>query len=91
MNEHGIKGQIDLTLVPIQLRIVAGVGAANIAASQGGPATAVIITLDVEFPVAIPLANSGLGIYGFLGLFATNYVRGESSVPAATWPRPWRG
>jgi hypothetical protein len=82
LNEHEIKGQIDLTLIPVQVRIAAGVGVANIPVNQGGPVTAVILTLDVEFPVAIPLANSGLGIYGFLGLFATNYARNESMVPA---------
>ena len=82
LNAHEIKGQIDLTLVPVQVRIAAGVGVANIPADQGGPATGVIVTLEVEFPVAIPLATSGLGIYGFLGLFAMNYARNESSVPA---------
>jgi hypothetical protein len=82
LNEHEIKGQLDLTLVPVQVRIAAGVGVADIPAAQGGPATGVILTLDVEFPVAIPLANSGLGIYGFLGLFAMNYARNESSVPS---------
>ncbi len=41
--------------------------------------------------MAIPLANSGIGIYGFLGLFAMNYARDEASVasvnmaPALAW------
>jgi hypothetical protein len=82
LNEIEIKGQIDLTLTPVQVRVAAGVGVADIPASQGGPATGVIVTLQVEFPVAIPLANSGLGIYGFLGLFAMNYARNESGVPS---------
>ena len=84
LNEVEIKGQIDVTIVPVQVRIAAGLGVANIPESQGGPATGVIITLEVEFPVAIPLANSGLGIYGFLGLFAMNYSRNEDQIPAGT-------
>lgn len=83
LNENEIKGQIDLTIVPVQVRIAAGVGVANIPPAQGGPATGVIITLEVEFPVAIPLGNSGLGIYGFLGLFAMNYARNEDAIPAS--------
>jgi hypothetical protein len=82
LNEVEIKGQLDLTIVPVQVRIAAGVGVAHIPASAGGPATAVVVTLSVEFPVAIPLAASGLGIYGFLGLFAMDYARNESSIPA---------
>ena len=88
MNENEIKGQIDLTIVPVQVRIAAGVGVANI--DEGGrKATGVIISLEVEFPVAIPLANSGLGIYGFLGLFAMHYRRKEPAsttmAPALAW------
>ncbi|WP_224792163.1 hypothetical protein, partial [Pseudomonas fluorescens] len=88
LNENEIKGQIDLTIVPVQVRIAAGVGVANI--DEGGrKATGVIIALEVEFPVAIPLANSGLGIYGFLGLFAMHYRRKEPATstmaPALAW------
>ena len=83
LNEIEIKGQIDLTIVPVQVRIAAGVAVANIPPAQGGPATGVIVTLEVEFPVAIPLGNSGLGIYGFLGLFAMNYARNEDAIPAS--------
>jgi hypothetical protein len=61
-------------------------GIANIPPDKGGPATGVIVTLQVEFPVAIPLANSGLGIYGFIGLFAMNYSRDESSISGSTTP-----
>lgn len=88
MNENEIKGQLDLTLVPVQVRIAAGVGIANIN-ENGRKATGVIVTLEVEFPVAIPLGASGLGIYGFLGLFAMHYARKEppagSMAPALAW------
>ncbi len=52
-----IKGQIDVSLVPLKLRLAAGIGVADISAAQGGPATGVIITLELELPVAIPLAS----------------------------------
>jgi hypothetical protein len=88
MNENEIKGQIDLTIVPVKVRIAAGVGVANLN-DHGRKATGVIITLEVDFPVAIPLGNSGLGIYGFLGLFAMHYARKEpppsAMAPALAW------
>lgn len=84
-----IKGQIDVSLVPLKLRLAAGIGVADISAADGGPATGVIITLELELPVAIPLAQSGFGIYGFLGLFAMHYARDEAGInsmtPALTW------
>ncbi len=81
INANEFKGQLDLTLVPVQVRVAAGLGVASIQPAQGGPGTGVIVTLEVDFPVAIPLATSGIGIYGFLGLFAMNYARDESSIP----------
>ena len=88
-NPFEIKGQIDVSLVPLKLRLAAGIGVANIPAALGGPATGVIISLELELPVAIPLAQSGFGIYGFLGLFAMHYTRDESGItsltPALTW------
>lgn len=81
-----IKGGLDLTIVPVKLRISAQVGISDIPASQGGPATAVIVSLEVQLPVAIPLGASGLGIYGFMGLFAMHYARNEA--PFANDPTP---
>lgn len=82
LSETEIKGQIDITIVPVSVRIAAGIGIKQISAAEGGPATGVIVTLYVEFPVAIPLGCSGLGIYGFLGLFAMHYSRNEEDIPA---------
>ncbi|HMF77154.1 MAG TPA: hypothetical protein VK604_15960 [Bryobacteraceae bacterium] len=88
MNENEIKGAIDLTLIPVHVRVAAGVGVANIN-DNGRKATGVIVALEVDFPVAIPLGNSGLGIYGFLGLFAMHYSRKEppasAMAPALAW------
>ena len=93
MNNAGgameIKGGIDVSLIPIKLRIAAQVAVAQIPPEDGGPATGVAIALEVELPVAIPLAQSGFGIYGFLGLFAMHYARDEDGItsltPALTW------
>ncbi|PVE18454.1 hypothetical protein [Arthrobacter sp. Bz4] len=97
MNDSEIKGQLDLTIVPVSVRIAAGVGVANISEEDGGPATGVIVALEVEFPVAIPLGQSGLGIYGFMGLFAMNYARDLTDIdtsnmaPALAWLRATGG
>ncbi len=95
MNNAGgameIKGGIDVSLVPVKLRVAAQIAVAQIPVEQGGPATGVAVALEVELPVAIPLANSGLGIYGFLGMFAMHYARNEegltSLTPALEWLR----
>ncbi len=81
-----IAGSLDLTIVPVEVRIAATLLVAQIPPANGGPATGVKVTLEVDFPVAIPLANSGLGIYGFIGLFAVNYERDESKIPAGSGP-----
>ena len=72
----------DLTITPVSIRIAATLAVAQISPANGGPATGIQVSLEVDFPVAIPLANSGLGIYGLLGLFAMNFERDESIVPA---------
>ena len=90
--EDGFAGRIDLTLVPIKLRIAAALNVRDIApdppAHDG--ATAVAVPLEVNFPVAIPLGTSGLGIYGLVGLFAMHFQRNEdpdqgSSTVALSW------
>ncbi|MBG6191387.1 hypothetical protein IWX64_002347 [Arthrobacter sp. CAN_A212] len=97
LSQTEVKGQLDLTLVPVSVRIAAGVGVANISVEEGGPATGVIVTLEVEFPVAIPLGQSGIGIYGFMGLFAMNYSRDMTGIdtsnmaPALAWLRATGG
>lgn len=93
MNSNGgtmeIKGGIDVSLIPVKLRIAAQVAVAQIPASEGGPATGVAIALEVELPVAIPLGQSGFGIYGFLGLFAMHYGRDEEGITSLTPALAW--
>lgn len=96
ISEHGMAGRIDLTIVPIRLRVMAALRIENIPPERGGPATGVAVVLEVEFPVAIPLWNSGLGIYGIVGLFAMHFTRNEeldaaSTAKALSWLRRANG
>ena len=84
-----IAGQLDLTLRPLSVRVAAAVAVATI---TDGPrtATGVYVGLNVVLPVGIPLANSGLGIFGFRGIFGMHYQRNDAigagtSVPALAW------
>jgi large repetitive protein len=86
VNDDGsIVGSLDLMLRPIGLRIAAGI---EIGHTPGGQ-TAVLIELEVDFPAPIVLGNSGLGIYGLLGLVAVHYQRNEDPngqpTPALDW------
>ncbi|HEX9767161.1 MAG TPA: hypothetical protein VGA36_10395 [Nitriliruptorales bacterium] len=75
----GIEGAFDVSLVPIKLRIAASFGVRPISdAASGRKATAVFLGLIVDLPAPIPLAQSGIGIYGFSGLFAMHYKRLEN-------------
>ncbi len=75
----GIEGAFDVSLVPIKLRIAASFGVRPIEdTATGRKATAVFLGLIVDLPAPIPLAQSGIGIYGFSGLFAMHYKRLEN-------------
>lgn len=87
-----IGGQLDLTLRPISLRVSAALAIAQIPEEAGGPATGVYVGLDVVLPVGLPLGTSGLGIFGFRGIFGMHYERkpvdvANSNVPALDWLR----
>ena len=82
-DENGFRGRVDVTLTPLRLRIAARLRIEHI--TQGDrEATGVAIALEVEFPVGIPLWSSGLGIYGFIGLFAMHFTRNEAPDAAST-------
>ena len=78
IRDSGFAGALDVTLIPLKLRVQASVGLENL---QDGDRriTAFFLGLGIEFPAPIPLANSGLGIYGLLGLFGMHYKRNEDS------------
>lgn len=85
IRDSGFTGAIDVTLVPLKLRVQASVGLQNL--EEGNRRiTAFFLGVGVEFPAPIPLANSGLGLYGLLGLFGMHYKRDEESPVNANLP-----
>ncbi|MEX5307027.1 hypothetical protein RF644_14875 [Kocuria sp. CPCC 205258] len=85
-----IAGQLDLTLRPIGLRVAAALAVAQIPPEAGGPATGIYVGLNVVLPVGVPLGNSGIGIFGFRGIFGMHYQRNPqpgigSTVPSLAW------
>lgn len=86
----GFAGQLDVSLPGIGVRVAAGLSVRHVTDPNDASrtATAVLLTLEVDFPVPIALGNSGLGIYGFGGLFALHFRRDEHAndpVPALDW------
>ncbi|WP_211231849.1 hypothetical protein [Amycolatopsis balhimycina] len=86
----GFAGQLDVSLPGVGVRVAAGLAVRHVAEPPPGTrtATAVLVTLEVDFPVPIALGSSGLGIYGFGGLFAVHHERDEhpgDPVPALGW------
>ncbi len=75
----GIEGGLDITLVSLKIRVAANIGVGTIQDPvTGREAVSVFIGLRVEFPTPIILGATGLGIYGFMGLFAMHYRRLEA-------------
>src|SRR5690606_26956087 len=92
-DSKGIEGGLDLTLVSLKIRIAANIGLGTIKDPvTKREAVSVFIGLRVEFPTPIILGATGLGIYGFMGLFAMHYKRLEADAdptkavgPALNW------
>jgi hypothetical protein len=72
----GFQGTIDITLVPVKLRIAASIGVEHISAPPR-EATAFYLGLEVDFPAPIVLGSTGLGLFGLFGLFGMNYAMKE--------------
>ena len=79
LGNNGFSGDLDLTIIPLSLRIKASL------AVQSSPFSAWYIDLSVDLPAGIPLGPSGLAIYGFEGLFAYNFAPNRD--PAENWYR----
>ncbi|MBX9462723.1 MAG: hypothetical protein KL840_07085 [Aquamicrobium sp.] len=90
-----IGGQIDLTVRAIGLRVAGALEIADISEAEGGPATGLFVGLDLLLPVGIPLGSTGLGIFGFRGLFGMHYARtpigADKSVPSIEWLKAAKG
>ncbi|MFE9658939.1 hypothetical protein [Streptomyces sp. NPDC005955] len=76
LNEHGVDVALAASLVPLQ---VGALAFASYEAADGFQK--VLLGVAVDLPGPIPLANTGLGIYGLLGAFGIN---ADIERPAAT-------
>ncbi|MBC7478365.1 MAG: hypothetical protein H7317_09775, partial [Pseudorhodobacter sp.] len=71
--KNGVDGGFDASLAPpLGLRV-----GARLSIEKDADILQLLLGLDVEWPIPIPLGNSGLGLFGFLGLFATNKRRDQ--------------
>jgi hypothetical protein len=90
ISPDGFAGQLDVSLPGLGVRVAAGLSVGHVTdrANADRSATSVLVTLAVDFPVPIAMGASGLGIYGFGGLFALHRGRNEDltdAVPALDW------
>lgn len=65
-----IRAAIDASVVPLGLGVTAGLGMARIPPENTD--LFLELFLGVQFATPLPLAQSGMAIYGFTGLFAMN-------------------
>jgi hypothetical protein len=68
-----IKAGIDLEIIPLKIKASAAFAMASITNPE--PFTFINLFAKVQFPVGIPLANSGAAIYGFSGQTVINGTR----------------
>ncbi|WP_296713362.1 hypothetical protein [Rhodoblastus sp.] len=80
--KDGVDGGFDVSLAPpLGLRVAAG-----LRIESHDDLLQLLVTLAVQWPIPIPLANSGLGLFGFLGLLAINSRRDQpDGVTALDW------
>lgn len=79
VHAKGVEGGLDLTLVALKVRVSANIGLGTLHDNTTGrDAVSVFVGMRVEFPTPIILFQTGLGIYGFMGLFAMHYKRLEN-------------
>lgn len=68
ISSTGFAGALDASLVSLGVRVGAG-----LRIEKANVLTGVLATFDAEWPIPIPIANSGLGLFGVLGLFAMHF------------------
>lgn len=90
----GIEGGFDAAIAPpLGLRVNGRLQLVNRDPSPPfGELIQVLVALRANLPVPIPLANSGLGLFGFLGLLAVNRQRDQPpDMSALDWLVQARG
>ena len=79
IHAKGVEGGLDLTLVALKVRVCANIGLGTLHDNTTSrDAISVFVGMRAEFPTPIILFQTGLGIYGFMGLFAMHYKRLEN-------------
>ncbi|AIQ11505.1 hypothetical protein [Paenibacillus durus] len=84
----GFTGCLDAAVAPpFGVRVASGLSIENARdITSNEKLTSVMVKLGVELPVPIPLANSGLGLFGLLGMFGMHFKRNQlPSQTALNW------
>jgi len=79
---HEYAGGVDLTLPKVGIS-----GGVDMKFDTKFPAW--IVDAHLDFSVPIPLAATGLGIYGFRGLVGQRYVASKTAIPGFTENNSW--
>ena len=97
-NTSKIGGQIDVTIRPVSLRVAAAFEMQTIIDPNDANhhVTAIYVGLNIILPVGIPLGTSGVGIFGFRGIFGMHYSRNDQlgangAAPALGWLQATEG
>jgi len=68
ITQHGLDLGLSVTLVPLNLSAMAFVAYED----HGAEGKEILLELGVDLPGPIPLASTGLGLFGFKGIFGMN-------------------
>ncbi len=73
-----VRGAIEARIIPAKLQVV---GAISIQMVEDEEYTFVFVQIGVLFPVGLPLAQSGLAVFGLVGRFVSNGARALPADP----------
>lgn len=85
--QRGFRGGIGLTLYPAKLTVDAELLCARVDDGVNPPFNAFYVYVNANFPVGIPLAATGVALYGFAGLYGQNVV--PDKLPQEQWYENW--
>lgn len=66
------RGEVGLDVLPVKFSVDASFLAGRLRHPDAGDFAALMVVVDLNLPVSIPLGASGCGLYGMAGLFAMN-------------------